>query len=273
MGRAFTKNSCWGSARKTLGLGLTLKLPSLKLPRGLAMAAMLALVLSSCQMPSPTSSGSPMPSSSGGGSSGLPPSSPSPGGGMPAPGGSSAPSDGSSGTGGPSGADGSFDADGSSGADGSSDESGDSTESLDDALDASLEEFDDTVMGDGGGSSEIDILSPSGASGGVDSDEPLFEEVGEGGSDRSASIEQRAAEGASPGAEGEGTDTIEGSGNQSASAAGQDQADIIPIPEDIGDGQGDGIVLRQIRDAASKEQDPILREKLWDEYRRIKNQS
>ncbi|MDG1082189.1 MAG: hypothetical protein P8P14_07375, partial [Porticoccaceae bacterium] len=62
-------------------------------------------------------------------------------------------------------------------------------------------------------------------------------------------------------------------GNQSASAAGQDQADIIPIPEDIGDGQGDDIVLRQIRDAASKEQDPILREKLWDEYRRIKDQS
>ena len=263
MGRAFTKNSCWGSARKTLGLTLrlTLKLPSLKLPRGLAMAAMLALVLSSCQMPSPTSSGSPMPSSSGGGSSGLPPSSPSPGGGMPSPGGSSAPSGGSSGT------------DGPSGADGPSGESGDSTESLDDALDASLEEFDDTVMGDGGGSSEIDILSPSGASGGVDSDEPLFEEAGEGGSDRSASIEQRAAEGASSGAEGEGTDTIEGSGNQSASAAGQDQADIIPIPEDIGDGQGDDIVLRQIRDAASKEQDPILREKLWDEYRRIKDQS
>ena len=39
------------------------------------------------------------------------------------------------------------------------------------------------------------------------------------------------------------------------------------------DGQGDDIVLRQIRDAASKEQDPVLREKLWDEYRRIKNQS
>ena len=128
-------------------------------------------------------------------------------------------------------------------------------------------------MGGGGGSSEIDILSPSGSSGGVDSDEPLFEEAGEGGSDRSASLEQRAAEGAPPGTEGEGAEAIDGSGNQSASAAGQDQADIIPIPEDIDDGQGDDIVLRQIRDAASKEQDPVLREKLWDEYRRIKNQS
>jgi hypothetical protein len=129
-------------------------------------------------------------------------------------------------------------------------------------------------MGGDGGSSDIDILSPSGSSGGIDSDEPLFEEAGEGGSDRSASVEQRAAEGAKPGAaEGEGDEGPEGSGNQSAGAAGQDEADIIPIPEDIDDGQGDDIVLRQIRDAASKEQDPVLREKLWDEYRRIKNQS
>ena len=39
---------------------------------------------------------------------------------------------------------------------------------------------------------------------------------------------------------------------------------------DIGDGQGDDIVLRQIREAALKETNPILREKLWDEYRKIK---
>ena len=47
---------------------------------------------------------------------------------------------------------------------------------------------------------------------------------------------------------------------------------MVPIPEDIDDGQGDDIVLRQIRDAAMKEKDPVLRERLWDEYRRIKNQ-
>jgi hypothetical protein len=45
---------------------------------------------------------------------------------------------------------------------------------------------------------------------------------------------------------------------------------VTEVPEDIGDGQGDNIVLRQIRDAAMQESDPILREKLWDEYRRIK---
>ena len=47
---------------------------------------------------------------------------------------------------------------------------------------------------------------------------------------------------------------------------------MIPIPEDVGDGRNDDIVLRQIRDAATNEKDPVLREKLWDEYRRIQSQ-
>ena len=264
---------------KTRGQNSALKASNFTLNSSLntVLAALLALALSSCQMPSPTSSGSPMPPSSSGGSSGSPPSPPSSGGGMPSPPGGSPSPSGSPTP--PGGADGSSDVDGASDTDGpegpSGTDSGESTESLDEALDASLEEFDDSVMGDGGaGSRDIDILSPSGASGGVDSDEPLFEEAGEGSSDRSASIEERAAEGASSGADAEGgqpPETAEGSGNQSA--AGQGDGDIIPIPEDIDDGQGDDIVLRQIRDAASKEQDPVLREKLWDEYRRIKNQS
>jgi hypothetical protein len=152
--------------------------------------------------------------------------------------------------------------------------SGDSIEGLDEALDESLEDFDETVSSGGNrnGDSSIDILSPSGTSGGIDSDEPLFEEAGgDGGAESNPSIEQRAAEGAPPGADGSGTDAA---GQASNNSSGQEQADseIIPIPDDIDDGQGDDIVLRQIRDAASKERDPILREKLWDEYRRIKNQ-
>ena len=59
---------------------------------------------------------------------------------------------------------------------------------------------------------------------------------------------------------------------QASSGPEQVDSEIIPIPDDIDDGQGDDIVLRQIRDAAIKERDPILREKLWDEYRRIKGQ-
>ncbi|MDH4029829.1 MAG: hypothetical protein OEU49_03160, partial [Chromatiales bacterium] len=43
------------------------------------------------------------------------------------------------------------------------------------------------------------------------------------------------------------------------------------VPEDVGDGRDDDIVARQLREAAQKEPDPELREKLWEEYRAYKN--
>ena len=82
-------------------------------------------------------------------------------------------------------------------------------------------------------------------------------------------LESRASEGP-----GESETPAEGSSSSSSStpstSAGQPEK-VTVAPEDIGDGQGDNIVLRQIRDAAMQESDPTLREKLWDEYRRIKN--
>lgn len=42
------------------------------------------------------------------------------------------------------------------------------------------------------------------------------------------------------------------------------------VPADVGSGEDDDIVARQIREAAEKERDPALREKLWEEYRRYK---
>ena len=41
-------------------------------------------------------------------------------------------------------------------------------------------------------------------------------------------------------------------------------------PEDVGDGNDDDIVARQLREAAELETDPELKEKLWEEYRRYK---
>ena len=46
---------------------------------------------------------------------------------------------------------------------------------------------------------------------------------------------------------------------------------VGPIPADLPDGRDDDIVARQLREAASKESDRVLREKLWDEYRRYKS--
>jgi hypothetical protein len=42
------------------------------------------------------------------------------------------------------------------------------------------------------------------------------------------------------------------------------------VPKDVGDGHDDDVVARQLREAAMKEDDPELREKLWDEYREYK---
>jgi hypothetical protein len=42
------------------------------------------------------------------------------------------------------------------------------------------------------------------------------------------------------------------------------------VPLDVGDGRDDDVVARQLREAATKEQDPAIREKLWDEYRKYK---
>ena len=43
-------------------------------------------------------------------------------------------------------------------------------------------------------------------------------------------------------------------------------------PADIPSGSDDDVVARQIREAAMNETDPVLREKLWDEYRKYKTQ-
>ena len=42
------------------------------------------------------------------------------------------------------------------------------------------------------------------------------------------------------------------------------------MPRDVRDGRDDDVVASQIREAAIKEQDPAIREKLWEEYRRYK---
>ena len=46
--------------------------------------------------------------------------------------------------------------------------------------------------------------------------------------------------------------------------------DATPVPADVGDGKNDDVVARQLREAAMKEKDPGVREKLWQEYRDYK---
>jgi hypothetical protein len=59
-----------------------------------------------------------------------------------------------------------------------------------------------------------------------------------------------------------------------ASSGGGSRATVAggggAVPADVPDGRDDDIVARQIREAAMKETDPELREKLWEEYRKYK---
>ena len=43
-----------------------------------------------------------------------------------------------------------------------------------------------------------------------------------------------------------------------------------PPPPDIPNGNDDDVVARQLREAAMREPDPAIREKLWAEYRKYK---
>jgi hypothetical protein len=47
-------------------------------------------------------------------------------------------------------------------------------------------------------------------------------------------------------------------------------SDRPAVPADVGDGKDDDVVARQLREAAEKEKDPAIREKLWEEYREYK---
>jgi hypothetical protein len=177
---------------------------------------------------------------------------------------------------------------GSSGGGSSSGGGGVSIDDLDAELDTSLDDFDSRVGGSGD-SSNIDVLDPMGGGGSTyDSSQAIYEELDSGGD----SVAERAEQGpggessdgaASGGASAESSGGARGGGASAESSGGARggagnggpggaSGAATPLPDDIGDGRGDNIVERQIREAAMRESDPVLREKLWDEYRRVKGQ-
>ncbi|MEE2982624.1 MAG: hypothetical protein VX929_04955 [Pseudomonadota bacterium] len=129
---------------------------------------------------------------------------------------------------------------------------------LDSELDGSLAEFD-AEMRRARAAAEIDKNqayggggSPAGIKGGRGQRyEAPDERRGEGGAAAGTGI------GNTPDLVGE-----TGGGRQHIAAAAP--------PPNISDGRDDDIVARQLREAATKEADPILREKLWEEYRKYK---
>lgn len=108
-----------------------------------------------------------------------------------------------------------------------------------------------------------------GEGGGQQSGQTGGGQQGEGGADEGeASSSENSAGGSGSGAGG-GAPTSNRDTGGIAGGSEPSEGGPIEVPEDIGDGRTDDIVLRQIREAAMNERDPVLREKLWDEYRRI----
>ena len=213
------------------------------------------VVLAGCQMPSYQSGG--LPSLPGGSTTITPPSSSKPSGSQGSSGGQQSP--------------GRTPSEMPSSPTGESrgNENSASVEELDEALDDSLDGFDNTLESQGNKNTmdEIDILSPSGSATVQGDDEiaPLSETGELTVENEDYNTESQTS--ATPDSANEQANTSQ----QESGSPSEGYPNNRPtVPEDIGDGQGDDIVLRQIREAALKETNPVLREKLWDEYRKIK---
>ncbi len=154
-------------------------------------------------------------------------------------------------------------------------------EALDQQLDESLAEYDSTILEQQASAATLGVpFDQEQSNGSPEADEyydeeELFEEgdlyegvpgYGESPSDANPGEENTtaSAEDGYPGDIANG-----GNGAQTTGTSGNGAG---TIPVDIPGGSDDDIVARQIREAAMKEKDPALREKLWDEYRKYKNQ-
>jgi hypothetical protein len=110
---------------------------------------------------------------------------------------------------------------------------------------------------------------------GGDEAEAGAEEGGDAGSAGEGAEAGDGSEQSAPGAPGgrgesAGTESGEQGGGGGVGGGGMGGSGPNTVPADIPDGRDDDIVARQLREAAMKETDPELRERLWEEYRQYK---
>jgi hypothetical protein len=152
-------------------------------------------------------------------------------------------------------------------------------EGLDRELDSSLSEFDALILkeqeileqrreeaaaaggGGGAGTAEVGGSGPAAAK--------ALTKAPKAETKPRATSEARGTGGSPDDPSGEEVGEEEGARPEGAEAETGDVSNGR-IPPDVGDGSDDDIVARQLREAAMKEEDPELREKLWDEYRAYK---
>ena len=165
---------------------------------------------------------------------------------------------------------------------------------FDTELDASIADFDGMILdertkaeaieaslgGDNGGANSGELGGDSGGDGSLFEDGDIYEGLPGYGDfpesadqgDNESDGQQASNKGASATPGGDASHGESAAESSTASAGGPETTRRGGIPEDIDGGSDDDIVARQIREAALKEKDPALRAKLWDEYRKYKNQ-
>ncbi|MEX2130448.1 MAG: hypothetical protein WD772_03100 [Pseudohongiellaceae bacterium] len=121
---------------------------------------------------------------------------------------------------------------------------------LDEQLRRGYEKFDGLVLGE---REHTQAEEQAAGLGGRDADQA----GGGGGSDS----QPQTLGGGQPAGPGGGVMT-------SSSAPPPPAGETFPPPEDIPSGRDDDVVARQLREAAMREPDPVLREALWEEYRK-----
>ncbi len=137
---------------------------------------------------------------------------------------------------------------------------GGDSEQLGKELDKSLGDFDEAI-----GEEQRQVAS-------VGRNTEGFGDGSSGGSGGTISLGEQEAGGSSSGSGGGGGGGAAGSGNPQANPLGEmsDEEIAARTPDDIVPDAYEDVVARQLREAALAEDDPELRERLWEEYRKYK---
>lgn len=160
--------------------------------------------------------------------------------------------------------------------------------SLDDEFNVSLQVFDGIVLGGKAGAVGMETAGAGSSSSGAGLPGSSGSPGGPAG--QSGSPTPGSPAGSSPGADGGasrippppnssdsqggasssgGGESAPGGGRSGRGSSSGQQGKAAP-PEDVPDGDDDDLIARQIREAAERETDPELRDKMWDEYRKYK---
>ena len=141
---------------------------------------------------------------------------------------------------------------------------------LDGQLDESIAVFDSMIINErvAAQATESDLPEDDELWG---DDEPLFEEADiSESSDGQEQASPPTTQGDARGDDATSTARGAGDGTIISRSGVRGNAANTQAPADASDGSDDDIVARQIREAALNEKDPVLREKLWEEYRKYK---